>query len=73
MLSSFDKELEMYEKVVPKMNLLLTKLNIEDQLFPNAIYTSKSTWAIVLEDLSARNYVASKKMYLMRSTRKQFY
>ena len=49
--NAYDKELEMYAKVLPKITQLLYDHNIEADIVPSTIYVSNSRKAIVFEDL----------------------
>lgn len=58
-LSVYDKEISMYEKVIPQMNKYLDK-----SLAPAHLYTSDSK-ILVLEDLTARGYKSGEKFPLL--------
>lgn len=56
---AFNKEIEMYEKVIPQINKYL-----DDSLSPAHLYTTDSK-ILVLEDLTARGYKSGEKLPLL--------
>lgn len=48
----------MYDQIIPKMNALLEEIGIEEQLFAETFYVSKSV--IVFEDLLVKGYAIKK-------------
>lgn len=66
----YDKELEMYENILPKLEHLLGKLNDKSKTFAKTIYVCKAHKAIVFEDLSLSGYsVRSIKGFDMTHTK----
>lgn len=55
-MNLFEKEMEFYNKIIPKMNSLLDQLTETEKLFAETFYVSKTKSAIVFEDLRDRNY-----------------
>lgn len=51
-----EKEMEMYEKILPKAKELLWKIGDKKKMFANTIYVSKTNNAIIFEDLSVKGY-----------------
>lgn len=52
----YDKEMEMYEKILPKMQSLLQQLHDKKKMFAKTIYVNNLNKAVVLEDLSLKGY-----------------
>lgn len=55
-LDVYDKEMEMYESVLPQLNGLLRDAGYDGQMFANTIYVSRAQNAILFEDLAAKDY-----------------
>ncbi|KAG4075458.1 hypothetical protein HA402_015111 [Bradysia odoriphaga] len=55
-LNVFDKELEMYQCVLPKLRILLDNAGHRGDLFAGTMYVSFSKKAIVFEDLTQKGY-----------------
>lgn len=53
----YDKEMEMYEKILPQLKIMLNDINENDeQIFANTIHVSQVHNAILFEDLTAKDY-----------------
>lgn len=52
----YDKELEMYEQILPRLTTMLRKHDIVEDIFARTINVSYSKKAIVFEDLSLKGY-----------------
>lgn len=55
-LNVYDKEMEMYEKILPQLKGLLLKAGANRKIFADTIYVSQSHKAILFEDLSIKGY-----------------
>lgn len=55
-LNVYEKEMEMYEKILPQLKVLLHKAGANRKIFADTIYVSKSHQAILFEDLSIKGY-----------------
>lgn len=55
-MDAYDKELEMYETILPRLTKLLRANNMHEDIFAATIYVSCSKKAIVFEDLSVKGY-----------------
>lgn len=55
-LNVYEKEMEMYEKILPQLKTLLHKAGANRKIFADTIYVSKLHKAILLEDLSLKGY-----------------
>lgn len=55
-MDAYDKELEMYEYILPRLTKTLKDHCITEDIFATTIYVSYSKKAIVFEDLSLKNY-----------------
>lgn len=53
---AYDKEIEFYSKIVPKINQAFDKLNETTQLIPKVYGVCALNCAILLEDLKPQNY-----------------
>lgn len=52
----YEKEMEMYDKILPRIKTLLHKANYKKKIFANTYLVSKSNQAICFEDLSVKGY-----------------
>lgn len=52
----YDREMDMYEFVLPKMSQLLREVGITDKMHADAIAVDREHGVIILEDLSPLNY-----------------
>lgn len=59
-INIYDKELEIYEQILPKVNQLLDKYNECEKIFAKTFYVSHDHKAIVFEDLSVSGYAINK-------------
>lgn len=59
-LNVFNKELEMYQCVLPKLRILLDNAGHRGELFAGTMYVSFSKKAIVFEDLAQKRYKMPK-------------
>lgn len=55
-LNVYDKEMEMYEKILPKLKALLQKAGANRKIFADTVHVSKSHKVILFEDLSIKGY-----------------
>lgn len=55
-LNVYDKEMEMYEKILPQLKTLLHKAGANRKIFADTIYVSNVHKAILFEDLSIKGY-----------------
>lgn len=51
-----DKEMEMYETILPRIQALLSKANYHEKICANTYFVSKKHHAMVLEDLAVSGY-----------------
>lgn len=51
-----NKEMEIYEKVLPKIRKLLLEIGDKSDTFPNTIFVDRENEVIILEDLMLKNY-----------------
>lgn len=57
----YDKELEMYDTILPKVNDALNISGIPENIFANTVYCCYKKKAIIFEDLSLRGYRMPKR------------
>lgn len=55
-LNVYEKEMEIYEKILPELKKMLRATGAGGKLFADTIYVSKSHQSIFLEDLSVGGY-----------------
>lgn len=55
-MNVYEKELEMYQCILPKLRILLDNAGHRGELFAGTMYVSFSKKAIVFEDLSQKGY-----------------
>lgn len=55
-LNVYEKEMEMYEVILPQLKRLLRTAGADGKLFADTIYVSKPHQSILLEDLSVGGY-----------------
>lgn len=55
-MDAYDKELEMYQYILPRLTKTLKEHRITDDIFATTIYVSYSRKAILFEDLSLKDY-----------------
>ncbi|XP_055923413.1 uncharacterized protein LOC129953901 [Eupeodes corollae] len=53
----YTREMEIYDKIIPKLNALLEEIGDPDKMFPQTIAVEFERSAIVFEDLSQRQYI----------------
>ncbi|XP_030374818.1 uncharacterized protein LOC115624330 [Scaptodrosophila lebanonensis] len=58
----FNREITIYEEVLPKLNELLIEIDEYEQLFPTALYVDRERSAIIFEDLSIKGYVMADRI-----------
>ncbi|KAL7729674.1 hypothetical protein ACLKA6_007945 [Drosophila palustris] len=58
----FNREMTLYEKVLPKLTELLKETDGFEPLFPTAIFVDRERSAIIFEDLSVANYVMADRV-----------
>ncbi len=56
-LNVFEKELEMYQSVLPRLRILLDNAGHRGEIFAGTMYVSFSKKAIVFEDLRQSGYI----------------
>ncbi|BFF89761.1 uncharacterized protein DMAD_08440 [Drosophila madeirensis] len=61
----FNREMNIYENVLPKLNDLLQEMGDTEPLFPTAIYVDRERTAIIFEDLSVAGYVMADRVRLL--------
>ncbi|XP_067646821.1 uncharacterized protein [Eurosta solidaginis] len=59
----FNREMRIYEEVLPKLNDLLSEIDDPDQLFAKAIHVDYKRQLLIFEDLSARGYVIANRLH----------
>lgn len=55
-VNAYEKEMEMYELILPRLKVLLHNAGIEQQMFADTIFVHKPQKAILFEDLSVKQY-----------------
>ncbi|EDW84846.2 uncharacterized protein Dwil_GK14342 [Drosophila willistoni] len=58
----YNREMNIYEEVLPKLNELLHEIGDFEQLFPTAIYVDRERMAIIFEDLAVAGYVMADRI-----------
>lgn len=58
----FDKEMNIYEKILPKLNSCITGINQSEKLFAESINVDFVSKAMILEDLSVKNYITADRI-----------
>ncbi|XP_017848241.1 uncharacterized protein LOC108603712 [Drosophila busckii] len=58
----FNREMNIYEDILPKLNEILKELNMFEPLFPTTIFIDRQRMAIIFEDLSVQGYVMSDRV-----------
>ncbi|XP_017855662.1 PREDICTED: uncharacterized protein LOC108608683 [Drosophila arizonae] len=58
----YNREMNIYEQVLPKLNELLKEIDEFEPLFPTAIFVDRERMAIIFEDLSVDNYVMADRI-----------
>lgn len=66
-----EKEIEMYQKILPRMSQLLREANFERKIFADTYFVSHVNQAICFEDLSVGGYqmVTDKKGFDMEQSK----
>lgn len=55
-LNVYEKEMEMYEKILPQLKMLLQKVGTKRKIFADTIFVSKTHKAMLMEDLVTKGY-----------------
>ncbi|XP_037817359.1 uncharacterized protein LOC119607490 [Lucilia sericata] len=58
----FNREMSIYEQVLPKLNALLKEINDKDRLFPNVFHVDYKRQALIFEDLTVQGYVMANRI-----------
>lgn len=58
----FNREMSIYEEVLPKLNKLLKEINDTDRLFPTVFHVDYKRQALIFEDLTAQGYVMANRI-----------
>lgn len=58
----FNREMNLYEEVLPKLTELLKETDGFEPLFPTAVFVDRERSAIIFEDLSVANYVMADRV-----------
>ncbi|XP_064549968.1 uncharacterized protein LOC135436322 [Drosophila montana] len=58
----YNREMTIYEEVLPKLNELLKEIDEFEPLFPTAIFVDRERMAIIFEDLAVDNYVMADRV-----------
>lgn len=58
----YNREMNIYEEVLPKLNELLKEIGEFEPLFPTAIFVDRKRMAIIFEDLGMANYVMADRI-----------
>ncbi|XP_023305293.2 uncharacterized protein LOC111687109 [Lucilia cuprina] len=58
----FNREMILYEEVLPKMNDLLKEIDDMEQLFPTVFYVDYKRQALIFEDLTVQGYVMADRI-----------
>lgn len=58
----FNREMTLYEDVLPKLNDLLKEIGEYEPLFPTAVFVDRERTAIIFEDLGVANYVMADRI-----------
>ncbi|XP_075145286.1 uncharacterized protein LOC142220182 [Haematobia irritans] len=58
----FNREISIYDRVLPKLNRLLEEIQDEDKLFATVLYTDYKRQALVFEDLCEQGYVMANRL-----------
>lgn len=56
------KEMEMYQKVLPKFKIILESINEDADIFPGVVTVDKALDVIVLEDLAEKQFVMADRL-----------
>lgn len=58
----YNREMNIYQEVLPKLSDLLTEIGDTEKIFPTAIFVDRERMAIVFEDLSVAGYVMADRV-----------
>ncbi|KAH8267230.1 hypothetical protein KR026_008601 [Drosophila bipectinata] len=58
----YNREMTIYQEVLPKIMDLLDEIGDAERLFPTAIYVDRERMAIIFEDLSVEGYVMADRV-----------
>lgn len=61
-VSLYDKEIVMYDRILPKFQELLISVGDDDQLFTPALYVDHKNKALIFNDLKAEGYVTGDRI-----------
>ncbi|KAH8232365.1 hypothetical protein KR032_004872 [Drosophila birchii] len=58
----YNREMNIYQEVLPKLKQLLIEIGDTDKIFPTAIFVDRDRMAIIFEDLSVAGYVMADRV-----------
>ncbi|XP_016980506.2 uncharacterized protein LOC108045633 [Drosophila rhopaloa] len=58
----YNREMTIYQEVLPKLKDLLNEIGDTERIFPTAIYVDRERMAIIFEDLSVQGYVMADRV-----------
>ena len=58
----FNREMNIYEQVLPKLNDLLKEIDDSDRLFPSVLHIDYKRQALIFEDLTVQGYVMANRI-----------
>ncbi|TMW48481.1 hypothetical protein DOY81_006444 [Sarcophaga bullata] len=58
----FNREMSIYEQVLPKLNDLLKEIDDTDRLFPSVLHVDYKRQALIFEDLTVQGYVMANRI-----------
>ncbi|XP_055855054.1 uncharacterized protein LOC129918492 [Episyrphus balteatus] len=58
----YNREMEIYEKIIPKLNALLEEIGDKDKMFPETISVEYDRSAMIFEDLTQRGYIMCDRL-----------
>uniref|UniRef100_A0A1I8P3W3 CHK kinase-like domain-containing protein n=1 Tax=Stomoxys calcitrans TaxID=35570 RepID=A0A1I8P3W3_STOCA len=58
----FNREIEIYETVLPKLNELLKESGAEEQIFAETLMVDRERSALIFEDLNERDYIMADRL-----------
>ncbi|KAM7360746.1 uncharacterized protein ACRADG_007444 [Cochliomyia hominivorax] len=58
----FNREIQIYEEILPKLKLLLREIKDEEQIFAETLAVDKEKSALIFEDLNDRNFIMPNRL-----------
>ncbi|KAM7360747.1 uncharacterized protein ACRADG_007451 [Cochliomyia hominivorax] len=58
----FNREIQIYQDVLPKLKSLLLEINDDEQIFADTIAVDKAKSTLIFEDLNARDFVMANRL-----------